>query len=523
MWGKNRKPSHPRHRRPSNSGTSQARLGGRSVTRVVGLVLLWLVIAAGAVTWALGRWIVRNFGHITPDQALMNLDGAAEGADPGLVRSAMVEAVLVPLLAVAALGALVTLVVSGWRQRNDGWARRLRWVVPVLAVVLVPGLGAWSLGSALQVRQYMAARDPSLDLRDHYAVPAVSENPTRPPTNLVLIYLESIETTFADHDYFGVNMLEPIESATEGWDRIESLQQYPGGGWTMAGVVATQCGIPLRMPPSSGIEGTDKTDQADVLNSAEIDAYLPGATCLGDILAEHGYRNVYMGGAYAGFASKGQFYTEHGYTEFMGREHWEDVGETEYSTWGLSDERLFAHAKDKLEELEASGEPFALTLLTLDTHDPAPRFDSCEQRSDYPLVDATRCSMAVVSDFLSFMESRGYLDNTTVVVTGDHLKLRTGEGGLGVDFGDYPDRTIFNRISSPIEREVVMEEVNQLDLFPTILESLGFEVTQGRAGLGVSAYNRDTVLGSLRQLPADQRDALIWSRSPDFYAQMWGE
>lgn len=486
-------------------------------------VVAWVLICVGALAWALGRWIVRNFGHISPDQALMNLEGVGEGGGGTFVRDAIWQALVIPLLVIAILGFVAWLVRRSSREKGSSraqWLARLLVLVPVL---IVPVAGAWSLGSALQIRQYLASHDPSLNLADYYVLPEVDSAPTE-PTNLVLIYLESIENTFADEGLFGVNMLADLQDATSQWDSVENLHQYPEGGWTMSGIVSTQCGVPLRMPPSSGVSGTQTLDHSAKLNNLDARSYLTGATCLGDVLAEQGYTNVFMGGADADFAAKGVFLADHGYSTVLDRKHWEAEGETEVTpAWGLSDGRLFANAKTELAELESDGQPFMLTILTLDTHEPAALFPACEERSAYALVDATRCSMGAVADFIDFMDTRGYLENTAVVVMGDHLKfIATGES-LGADFSDYPNRTIFNRLHSPASKQVRTKEIDQLDMYPTILEAMGFTLRDGRAGLGVSAYDPDTVYGSLRQLPAKEREALIRSRSASFYAELWGE
>ena len=339
----------------------------------------------------------------------------------------------------------------------------------------------------------------------------------------VHIYLESVENALADQATFGVNMLEPLQEVTADWDRIETLDRYPGGGWTMSGIVSSQCGIPLRAPASTGVEGTDTTDQAQPLNHLESASYLPGATCLGDFLEEQGYQNVFLGGAYTTFASKGQFPSEHGYSRVLGREQWEEEGETELTeAWGLSDKRLFERAEQEIDELEASGKPYALTLLTLDTHEPAHRFPYCETSSDTALTDVSKCSMQVVADFVNYMESKGLLENTVVVLIGDHLKFGSTRHSYGAELTDYPDRTIFNRFWVPDGREVRVDKIDQLDLYPTILEAMGFELEDGRAGLGVSAFNPNYIFGSLRQLSIEDREAMVRSRSTSFYERMWG-
>jgi phosphoglycerol transferase len=91
-----------------------------------------------------------------------------------------------------------------------------------------------------------------------------------PRKNLVFIYAESLERTYFDETLFPGLMprLRALESESLSFTGVV---QAPGTGWTIAGMVASQCGIPL-FTPSHG-------------NSMSgLDSFLPAATCLGDLL-----------------------------------------------------------------------------------------------------------------------------------------------------------------------------------------------------------------------------------------------
>ncbi|WP_182141799.1 sulfatase-like hydrolase/transferase [Schaalia sp. JY-X169] len=490
-------------------------------------VLAWVVVALSAVAIGLARWTLRTFGSITPDQALLNLRGAGQegGGGSELIVEAVVASAVIPL-------ALVSLVCGGFyflRRRvvrrnvnqklsSHGFAAALT----VLAVAM-PVAGAGSIDSALQVRQYIASSDPSLDVGAYYVQPERLEQPSGDKPNLVLIYLESIEDTFQDEGLFGVDMLADLTRATENWDTIDALEQYPGGGWTMSGIVSTQCGVPLRSSSASGVTSTDTTDQAGVLNKFQGESYMAGAQCLGDVLAENGYQNVYLGGARAAFAGKGSFLTTHGYDKVLDLEHWDAQGEVEKSErWGLSDRRLLENAKSEILSLRESGEPFNLTMLTLDSHEPAHLFPYCEPVSDLDTTSVTTCSMNVVADFVTFLEYEGFLDDTVVVVMGDHLKFPATANSYFEELTSTENRTIFNRISVPSELEIKEATVDQLGVYPTILDALGFQLQDGQAGLGVSAFHHGIPIQSLRSLNADEYETIIRSRSQDFYDALWG-
>ncbi len=59
----------------------------------------------------------------------------------------------------------------------------------------------------------------------------------------------------------------------------------------------------------------------------KVKRYLPRASCLGDILARQGYRNVFLNGSSLVFAGVGKFFNDHRYARVMGREEWIAAGE----------------------------------------------------------------------------------------------------------------------------------------------------------------------------------------------------
>lgn len=498
----------------------------RDITAILAQLLVWLVVAAGAVALGLGRWTIAKFGYVTPDQALMNMRGAGgEGAGGAtLMTSLAIEVLLIPLTLTLLLFVAVQAGRSTMRKK-PGTVRgaRIGATAAVVTVMMtVPIAGAWSLGSAVQFRQYLAARDPSLDIGAFYTPPSVTSSSSDTTHNLVLIYGESIEDAFANDQVFEINMLEELDDSTEGWAQIPALEQYEGGGWTMSGIVSTQCGIPLRAPSSVETSGTTTTEQSRPMKQWSGDAYLPGAVCLGDVLAARDYTNVYLGGAHADFADKGTFLTTHGYDTVKDLQVWREKGETEINgDWGLSDRRLLAHAKKELVKLREAGKPFNLTLLTLDTHEPVHFFDYCDATTEDDLTSVTRCSMDMVADFVAFMEEEGFLEDTAVVIVGDHLKFTAQTNGFYQELTSYPDRTIVNRISTPDDRIIAVDRADQLDMYPTILEAMGIDLVGNRAGLGVSAFVPSSPEWSLRSLTEEDRRALVSSRSQEFYDLMW--
>ena len=181
---------------------------------------------------------------------------------------------------------------------------------------------------------------------------------TEGPRDLVLIVAESLEATYGREDIFGEDLTPELTAlATEGL-AFTDMRQVSHTGWTMGGLIAASCSVPMS-PKDLWRQGSDGAD-----------ARMPGAVCLGDVLEAAGYRTVFMGGASLAFADKGSFLAAHGFRETYGFHSLvPKLSDRSYhSHWGLYDDSLFELAREKLGELAADPRPFALTVLTLDTH-----------------------------------------------------------------------------------------------------------------------------------------------------------
>lgn len=442
-----------------------------------------------------------TFGELTVDQVLWHVryaDKAAQLSEVFLVEAA-VHALLVPLV----LAVLATVVHGMAAPRLAPWQRRGARALPAL-------LAGWGLGAfALQVSAFSHAAayfEPDLFAR-HYVAPAqVALEQPRQRRNLVVIYAESLEKGYGDAAVFGKDLLAPLHAA--GGHSYASYRPVAGATWTIAGMVATQCGVPLKVYAESDVQAreTGKT-------------FLRNATCLGDVLRARGYRNVFLGGAPLSFAGKGRFLRDHGYDELWGREEWERAGvpRRDFNAWGLYDGPLFDRARAQLERLHAAGQPFNLTLLTLDTHNPNGFLSpDCRRRGHGDFEGIVSCGAAQIAEFIAFARDRGYLRDTAIVVLGDHLAVpnplyeqleRTGDarGMYNLFVGDG--------LPAPATTRLL-----PFDLFPTLVEIAGVDVPGDRLALGRSAVGPR---GEERPAQVEKELASLGNRASAAYDRLW--
>ncbi|MHC4412767.1 MAG: sulfatase-like hydrolase/transferase [Planctomycetota bacterium] len=305
-----------------------------------------------------------------------------------------------------------------------------------------------------------------LSFTRQYQMPSLDSN-TKKTLNLVFIYLESLERTYFDKNIFpglitGLRELEK-ESLT-----FTNINQVFGTQWTIGGMTASQCGIPL-VTPSLG-------------NSMSgMDRFLSGATCMGDKLNDRGYHLTYMGGSSLDFAGKGKFYRSHGFKDVHGRAKLvPTLQDPSYKTgWGLYDDSLFDRAYKRFESLAASGNRFGLFMLTLDTHHPngypSKRCAGKVYRDgNNPILNAVLCSDFLVSEFVRKIRNSRYAQNTLIVIASDHLampntawdQLQKGDRKnlfMAID----PNRRKYSRFG---------KAGSTLDIAPTVLSMLGYDV-----------------------------------------------
>ena len=129
--------------------------------------------------------------------------------------------------------------------------------------------------------------------------------------NFVLIYVESLEENFSNKEIFGENLIELISPKNLNGKSFKSFYETRYTNWTIAAIVATQCGIPLK--PIS-ILSTNKFGR-HYKNVFGLKHFLPNIKCLGDILKENDYKSIFINAVSLDFVGTGLFFKNHGYDE----------------------------------------------------------------------------------------------------------------------------------------------------------------------------------------------------------------
>ena len=451
---------------------------------VINIFIYWF----SASIYMFGVWLDFNFGGATFDQILYHLQfgvGRLVKTDIFMLKSFIKSCLLFPIIPAILVGTSMLYLCNKYSPRR----RSLVIMANVLPVLVLVGVTSVTL-QKLSFWQYFDYRGSEAFYAQQYVAPSAITPPPS-PRNLILIYVESLENTYSDIGMFGKDLLADINHATRTAQSFNEYRRADGSDWTIAGIVATQCGIPLR---TFGFRG-NRFGEA-------LKAFLPNAMCLGDILKQAGYKNIFMGGATLKFAGKGTFFRSHGYDELYGQEEWAARGDTAFKYyWGLDDAALLRHARDRIEELEASNTLYNLTLLTLNTHHPTGSIhDDCALTGTPQFPVVLECTSQLLAQFLDGLKNDGYLRNTDVIMLGDHLAMANT---LYPQMIRAPKRTIYNKFITAAPLEKNRDFLYPFDMYPSILYAMGFRFPESRAGLGLSGFgpvNQSLAINNVKNL-----------------------
>lgn len=436
------------------------------------------------------QWIFRTWSHLSMDELIFHLQSPLEGTNTDMVKEYLIEC-LAPALVIFVVVILFMI-----------FFRKKRWFyvfdgVLLIVFILIIGVSINTTVQKLDVDGYLESQGSYSEFIDTYYVDPANTMITFPEQkrNLIYIFLESMETTYADTENGGAfeeNVIpELTEIAQENEDfsgeveKLNGAYASTGATWTMGAMFAHTSGLPLNV-------------SIDENNMDTQEHFFPGIITLGDILSEEGYSQTLLIGSDATFGGRRLYFTDHGNYDVIDYQYAVENGmipQDHYVWWGYEDYYLFDFAKEKLEELSDQGNPFNLTMLTVDTHfEDGYLCDKCKDTygaDQYSNVMA--CSSRQLGEFIQWIQKQDFYENTTIVLVGDHLTM-------DVDYcedisEEYERKTYVSYINAPVENKVnITREYATLDLFPTTLAALGAEIEGNRLGLGTNLFSSDQTL-----------------------------
>lgn len=321
-------------------------------------------------------------------------------------------------------------------------------------------------------------------IEEHYVKPQYDKIVfPKDKKNLIILMVESLETSYQDIKNGGVFKVNYIPELTDlaqknisfsFSDKIEGAFVPPEAGWTIAATVAQTAGIPLKL---YGKKDNNKERKID--NSlGQFSYFLPGAITLGDILHYNGYNNYFVLGTDASFAGKEDYFKQHGQYKIIDKAF--ILKNSSIKPKFVKDKDLFNYCKDILNIIKKEA-PFSVLIQTNNTH--------YGSKKDFQQASVE------VSAFIKWIQKQDFFKNTVVVVVGDHCNMNQGAfkkiENDNFRYNGNIKRKVYNVFINPtvLPKKMKHRKFSTLDMFPTILASLGASVPKDRLGLGTNLFS----------------------------------
>jgi lipoteichoic acid synthase len=287
--------------------------------------------------------------------------------------------------------------------------------------------------------------------------------------NVVFIHLESTRarsTTPYNEDIDTTPYLDDLSKRSLVAERAYTIVPH-----TSKAITAVNCGI----------------DPHLVRDITEAEKGGIPAKCLPELLDEQGYDSVWFSSATEDFENRAQIVENFGYHDFQPVETMDKTGFQQSNYFGYEDDIMLQPSKDWLEEHD--DRPFVATYLGVTGHHdyrPIYRYGLKDYSEDSALnhyQNEVRYLDFFVKNVIDQYKELGLYDDTIFVIYGDH-----GEG-----FGEHDlyqhDNTIYQEgLKVPLiihepgrfeDGKRVDTLTDQVDILPTIVDLLGYKVTDG--------------------------------------------
>lgn len=466
---------------------------------LMGLSGIFLLLSG--ICYFAAAWYIDTYGALGFDAILYTLTSDLGGVDPGLINQCLSFIatnipgilILLPVLLYDGKQKLIILI------RN----KRVYPLKQITALLLVFVLSFGFLHLAASETDFYSFiksnATPSTLYEDEYRHPedVQIEFPEK-KRNLIYIMLESMETTFLSKEEGGAldyNVIPELHRLAE-----ENVNFSPNNGvggftsmggttWTIGAMVAQTAGVPLKMPP--GFEQNEY---------GEGGYFLTGIQGITTILHHAGYDQAVMFGSEAEFGGRRTYYETHGVNRIYDlKTAYEDgIVPNEYHNdfWGMEDHYLYEYAKQVLTEMSSGNQPFAFTLLTVDTHHVGGYVCKlCKDSYAERYENVFRCASIQAAAFIEWIQQQEFYEDTAIVIVGDHPSMDYGYFERNLTDTET-ERNVYNCfINASVQTDSMKNrQFSPFDLFPTTLAAMGCKLEGERLGLGTNLFSGEPTL-----------------------------
>ena len=450
---------------------------------IIKYILTYIFVFLLCLSVTSTSWAINKFAFISFDETLFQLTTPIKSAESSIITTYLTDSFCVALVVSILAFALIIFITKILKKKHS--SEKINKIAATILVIIgfvIIYMCLDKIGFVIYVRNQF--RESNF-IKENYVDPKeVKITFPEEKRNLIYIYVESLESTYFSKELGGEskdNLLKPITKITK--DNINFSDTTKFGGamtitgttWTTGAMIAHTSGLPLKL-------------NSFKVNTEE-SSLMSGATTLGDVLAENGYKQMYMIGSDKEFGHRGQYFEKHGNYEIYDYNTAKDKGKIDedyYVWWGYEDSKLFEFAKEEITNLANNDQPFNFTMLTTNTHFTDGYLEkNCPKKYKNDYYNSVYCSAGQLEEFITWIEAQPFYENTTVVLAGDHVSMQAGA---------YPARAkrrIYDLYlnSAITEGKFTNREFCTMDLYPTTLASLGAEIEGNRLALGTNLFS----------------------------------
>lgn len=448
------------------------------------------------------EWVKMTCGNVSFSIIVLQLTSPIKGTDSGVINSIIKTGIIPPLLVTLTISIVYLIMVRVLYNLEDLPVKKVpAWTKICLEIILLIVLvGTIQIqGTKVGMWEYIKSVQEKTDFYEKYYVNPAKTKLDFPSQkrNLIYIFMESMESSYADQEDGGIMDDNYIPNLTKlAKENINFSDKADGklGGptcleataYTVGGMVAQTAAINLKLHNSGSMFGN----------------FLPNLTTMGDILNKEGYQQVFLCGSEGDFAGRDTYFTSHKdfHIEDYNAAKKEGFIAPDYKVfWGHEDEILYKRAKKQLEQLSSSDKPFNLTMLTVDTHFPRGyKCRLCKDKYNRQYANVIACADQQVYDFVEWIKKQDFYKNTTIVIAGDHTTMVDTSDPIWGNLNNNYKRTVYNTIINAdcTYKENVTEnrDFSTMDMFPTTLAALGVQIDGNRLGLGTNLFSGQKTL-----------------------------
>ncbi len=464
--------------------------------------ILFLFVFLSFILLFYPLFLKKTFGPVSFEQFIFHLMNPLKGSDIRLYYKGIGYAIILPLLLTCIYMYPSFFLPKKLKKLGIKW-QKSKWQ-SLFSIVLF----LFSLIFQLSILRidiwYYGYTHPTTLFRDFYTVPQPSEVTFKEKRNAIVIYLESMETTYSDISVFQKDYTPELTKLSKQNTSFDGFHQFPGTQWTVASLVSGMCGIQLKIPM--------KGVRMDLFET-----FLPNAVCIPEILQKHGYHTGFIIGSDLEFSGLDNFVNQHGFDHAWGvHEIEEEKGkmtpDMKGHGWGLNDEAMFIFAKEKIGKAAQQKSPFFYVLMTIDTHFPNGYFNPRRcTRQENNFTDVIRCSSQTVSDFIKWIQSQPFAKETAIIVLGDHLTMGNDVYSM---LSQSRNRQVVNIFINGSKKTLKQNQrhFGAFDFAPSILSFMGSNLPNDSFGLGRDLFSSKPTLAEELTVEKIQRELTKYSR-----------